>query len=310
MFSVRKILAQCGPLKDAYHSIRSRRNALLYHLSPVLLAKLRYRMAWGRWPDLSRPTFFDEKLLWLMLYWQHPLKTKCGDKHTMRAYVHEQGLAHLLPRLFAVYDSVDAIDFAALPDRFVLKCTHGCKCNVFCRSKSELNVATARRSLHRWMRTDYSLKEGEMHYAGMQPRIMCEEFLQEHGEELPLDYKVLCFGGTACCTMACQQREPNGKPKLDFYDRAWQTVLPYAAPDIKADRWISKPAAYDDIIQAAEVLSKPFPFVRMDFYSINGKAVLGEMTFTPGGCVSATYLTPTAQRELGSLVKLPEKCLQ
>ena len=29
-------------------------------------------------------------------------------------------------------------------------------------------------------------------------------------------------------------------------------------------------------------LSSPFPFVRVDFYEIDGKPVFGEMTFTPG----------------------------
>ena len=228
----------------------------------------------------------------------------------MRAYAKQQGMEHLLPKVFCIYESVDAIDFSALPDRFVLKCTHGFKCNSFCRSKREYNVLGARHDLSRWMKTDYSLEEGEVHYAGMQPRVICEEFLEEPGHELPRDYKVFCFDGRAYCTMACQQREPNGKPRLDFYDLGWTAALPYAAPDIKASQWIPKPAAYEEIIEAAERLAQPFPFVRIDFYSINGKAVLGEMTFTPGGCVSATYLTMAAQRELGSLLSLPQKWLQ
>jgi hypothetical protein len=59
------------------------------------------------------------------------------------------------------------------------------------------------------------------------------------------------------------------------------------------------------MIEAAERLSKPFPFVRMDFYSIKGKAILGEMTFTPAGCIDTDY-TDIGQQELGELLKLPE----
>ena len=76
-----------------------------------------------------------------------------------------------------------------------------------------------------------------------------------------------------------------------------------------ADRNIPKPDAYEEIIAMAEKLSQPFPFVRMDFYSINGKAVLGEMTFTPSGCIDDGY-TEIAQRELGKLIILPEKLLK
>ena len=31
----------------------------------------------------------------------------------------------------------------------------------------------------------------------------------------------------------------------------------------------------------AEILAKPFPFVRVDLYNINGKIYFSEMTFTP-----------------------------
>ena len=161
----RKFLAKIGPLKAAYHGVRGRIMADLSVRSPELLSRLRYREAWGRWPDLENPTTFDEKLLWLNLHWHHPLKVECGDKYTMRGYVEREGLGHLLPRAYGVYDSVDAIDFRSLPDRFVLKCTHGAKSNVFCHNKTELDVDRARQDLRRWMATDFSKLYGEAHYA-------------------------------------------------------------------------------------------------------------------------------------------------
>jgi len=225
----------------------------------------------------------------------------------MRTYVEQQGFAHILTKLFAVYDRSDDIDFEVLPDRFVLKCSHGCKYNIFCKTKAELDLRQTRRKLDRWTKENFSRHLGELHYAMMESQIICEEFLEEPGNELPRDYKIFCFDGRAYCTMACQQRDPNGRPKLDFYDREWRHRLPYAIASIKADRWIPKPAAYDEMVDAAEHLSKPFPFVRMDFYSINGRAVLGEMTFTPGACVSEDYMTEVAQVELGDHLRLPEK---
>lgn len=35
------------------------------------------------------------------------------------------------------------------------------------------------------------------------------------------------------------------------------------------------------MILIAEKLAKPFPFVRVDLYEINGKIYISEMTFTP-----------------------------
>jgi hypothetical protein len=68
-----------------------------------------------------------------------------------------------------------------------------------------------------------------------------------------------------------------------------------------------KPPGYEEMLDCAQTLSRQFPFVRMDFYSINGRARLGEMTFTPGACVSADYMTELAQQELGRLIELPER---
>ena len=305
MATVRTILSQCRPLKAAYHGTRAAAFRLLLAISPVLLARVRYRLAWGRWPDFADPTTFDEKLLWLNLYWRHPLKTLCGDKYTMREYVQQQGLGELLPRLYGVYDSVDVIDFDALPKPCVLKCSHGCKCNVFCRLGETLDVAAARRDLRRWMRTDYSRLLGELHYAGMTPRILCEEFLDDGSGGLPTDYKLYCFNGRVACTLACTERVPNGKAQFSFFDRAWCYLAYYKTGDTRV-RHVSRPDSYIGMLTVAERLSQPFPFVRMDFYSIRGRLVLGEMTFTPDACIDNTY-TDEAQQIFGRLLTLPAK---
>ena len=56
----------------------------------------------------------------------------------------------------------------------------------------------------------------------------------------------------------------------------------------------------------AEQLSKPFPFVRVDLYEINGKVIFGELTFTPTGGF-AKWLTNECLRKFGDLISLPPK---
>ncbi|MCK7480588.1 MAG: hypothetical protein M0C28_27690 [Candidatus Moduliflexus flocculans] len=92
----------------------------------------------------------------------------------------------------------------------------------------------------------------------------------------------------------------------DFYDRGWKNKLPYSKTSLLADRHIPRPEAYDEIIEAAEKLSKPFPFVRADFYSVRGRAKFGEMTFTPHACID-TNMTDLAQDTMGDLLELPEQ---
>lgn len=287
-----------------YYRIQILFKKLVFMISPVLLAKLRFRYIRGRWPNLKYPKIFDEKLIWLMLYWRHPLKSLCADKYSVRTYVQDQGLANILPKLLGVYEKSSDIDFSVLPERFVLKCTHGWGFNIICNDKNKLNIKDTKKKLDNWIKTDVRKWASEIHYT-VKPRIICEEFLGDPHGYLPSDYKVLCFHGKAYCTMVCTERS-TGNPKFNFYDKKWDNKLPYDKNSLKDHRYIKIPDAYEDIVNAAEKLAKPFPFVRVDFYSINGKAVLSEMTFTPNACVD-TELTDIAQIELGSLINIPEK---
>ncbi|MCK7480587.1 MAG: hypothetical protein M0C28_27685 [Candidatus Moduliflexus flocculans] len=87
----------------------------LFDISPLWLVKYRYRKATGRRYDPLRPRTLDEKLLWLMLYWRHPLKSRCADKYAVRSYVEESGLGHILIDLLGVYDSFREIDIRRPP---------------------------------------------------------------------------------------------------------------------------------------------------------------------------------------------------
>jgi len=282
-------------------------NKFLLVLSPALFLKHRYNSIFNRKINLINPELFSEKLVWLNLYWLHPLKIQCADKYAMRSYVEKQGWGHLLPEILGVYENSSEIDFSLLPEKFVLKCTHGSAFNIICENKSLLDLDDTHYKLNTWMKKDYSKVAGELHYSFMKPLIICEKFLDDFVNELPVDFKVYCFNGKAICTLVALDRNKKGHTeKFDIYNLDWTTKLPYIESSLKTDRFTQKPDAYEEMIEAAEALSKPFPFVRMDFYNIRGKAVLGEMTFTPAGCMYKGY-TETAERDLGALITLPTR---
>ncbi|GLH68851.1 glycosyl transferase [Geothrix rubra] len=282
-------------------------DALLYQVSPALTARSRYRRMMGRRLPLDRPVTFDEKLIWLMLYWHHPLKTQCADKLGMRSYVEGLGYGHLLVDLLGVYERVSDIDFTRLPDRFVLKCTHGSGYNIFCLDKGKLDTDQALRRLHRWMGQNYARVHGEVQYEGIQPRILCESFLDSGSDRLPSDYKLHCFHGKVHFTTVCTGRDVRGGcAQYDHYDRDWQKQLAISKFGLHPERWHVQPESYATMIEAAEALSKPFPYVRMDFYCVGGKPYLGEMTFTPTGCIDTGY-TDEVQAQLGGMIQLPER---
>lgn len=290
-------------LMQYYYRLSINFRKILYRLSPVVLVQYLFITRVGRIANLNNPQTFDEKLLWLMLFWSDPLKIQCADKYAVRSYVTAHGLGDILPELLGCYERTGDIDYTTLPERFVLKCTHGSRMNIICKDKSRLDIKDAHQKLEKWLKMDISEVGGESHYRLITPRIICEEYLENLADGTTDDYKLYCFNGKVHCTMVCTQRW-SGAVQFDFYDREWQNKLPYDKASLLANRTIQQPEAYAQMLEAAEILSKPFPFVRVDFYCINGKAVFGEMTFTPNGCIDTAF-TEKAQMELGELLVLP-----
>jgi len=277
---------------------------LLYRRSPELLARYRHRRLLGRHLDLAHPVRFDEKLVWLMLNERDPLKTICTAKLGMRRRAEALGYGHLLPTLYAVYARSADIDFDRLPQSFVLKCTHGSRFNVICPDRSALDVPATRRKLDQWMADDFSSHCGEIHYQGIERRIICEQYLGGADGTLPRDYKLHCFHGHVEFTLVCSGRNLDGRAGwYDHYDRAWKQKLAFSKTGVHLEREVPAPASYAVMIEAAEALAKPFRYVRVDFYEVDGRAILGEMTFTPAACTDSGY-TDEAQA-MGKLIRLP-----
>lgn len=106
----------------------------------------------------------------------------------------------------------------------------------------------------------------------------------------PEDYKVYCFNGKAAYVMVCVGRENGGHPLFFYYDREWN-LMPYSQdaldhPDYK----LEKPVCLEKLFEYADKLSKPFPFVRADFYCLNNRIYFGELTFTPSGGLDSARL--------------------
>ena len=69
---------------------------------------------------------------------------------------------------------------------------------------------------------------------------------------------------------------------------------------------IPKPERLTEMIEYASILSKPFPYVRVDFYYVKGKVYFGELTFTPMRNIMKFYKESTLKM-MGKQLKLPKK---
>jgi len=272
---------------------------VLIRISPLMFARLMYRKVFGEKPDLRDPKNFNEKLTWLKLFGVTPLMVQCSDKYRMREYVEEKGLGRVLPKLIGTYENSAEIPWDGLPDRFALKCNHGCRYNIICADKKKFDISDASKRLDRWLKEDFSLYANEPHYRGIRPLIICEEFLDD-GAGLPNDYKIYCFNGTPTIVLGCYGRGTD--LKYEFYDTAWNVM------DIctdKNERRIRKPDSLDEMLEYSKTLAEPFPFVRVDWYDIHAKPVLGELTLIPSAGLWDRY-TREGLDYMGRLITLPE----
>lgn len=264
-----------------------------------------YQKVTGKYLNLDNPQSFNEKIQWLKLYDSTPIKTRLADKHLVREWVKEKiGEQYLIP-LLGVYDKFEEIDFSKLPNQYVIKCNHGCSYNIIVKDKTKLDLTEVKTKLDKWMNENFAFKIGyELHYRDIKPKIIIEKYIENKGADDLYDYKFWCFDGKVAYIQFLSERNLSGL-KMAFYDKNWiKQSFVYSYPlDTKK---IEKPDNLDKMIQLAEILSKGFPHVRVDFYRLNdGTIYLGEMTFTSASG-SCKWNDEKINIILGNMIKLPK----
>ena len=266
---------------------------------------LLYYGSLGKQLNLKCPTLFNEKLQWLKLHDRKPLYTQMADKCEAKKYVASIiGEEYIIPTL-GVYDSFDAIDFSTLPQRFVMKCTHDSGGLVICKDKDYLDINGAREKINKSLRTNYYWIGREWPYKDITPRIIIEKYMDDNGRDLE-DYKLHCFNGKVKMILVCRDRYKSSGLTEDFFTENWQHMdvrrenHPYSAETI------NPPDTLQEMISLAEKLSADIPFVRVDFYSIQGQVFFGEMTFFPASGLEGFY-PEKYDRILGDWIELPPK---
>lgn len=286
---------------------------LYKHYSDERFLKKKFQAVFGYPLDLSNPKSFNEKIQWLKLYDRKPVYVTMVDKYLVREYIEETiGSEYLIP-LLGVWDSPDQIDFASLPNRFVLKCNHNSGNGMcICRDKARLDLNKVRTDLEKGLKEDYYSTGREWPYKNVKRRIICEKYMTDNGEESTFtgteelkDYKLLCFNGVVKCSFVCADRFTGKGMHLSFFDRDWKE-MPFERVYPRISYEVPKPQNYDLMVSLAEKLSKDIPFVRVDFYESGGKVYFGELTFFPGG--GYEKFTPVEwDYTLGSWIDLPDK---
>ncbi len=263
---------------------------LLNWIPDRIYLKLVYKAEVGSKLDLKHPRSFSEKMQFLKLTDHNDRYIQLVDKYQAHEYIAKKyGEDCVIPYL-GVYDSVGDIEWDKLPQRFVIKCTHGSGCNILCKDKKLLNQEMTILQLKAWMKKNWYYFGREWPYLKIKPRIVIEKFEEDTKNKGDLtDYKFYCFEGKPnYCQVIGNRKVIDEKTTytIDFYDMKWNHMefSGLCAPGHSypaATQKHEKPTTFDKMVKIAEDLANHTHFVRIDFYEINETLRFGEFTLYP-----------------------------
>jgi hypothetical protein len=254
--------------------------------------------------DLKNPKTLTDKLQWLKIHDSTFLKAFCADKITLREYCKIKLGRDLCLPILAVYNRPEQIDWDSLPQQFVIKCNHGSGYNIIVKDKRTLNKSKVVAALNKWLRTEYGSLSYELFYNLIPRKIFIEQYEENFGKASLTDYKFVCFNGEVKYLQVINGRFTKDL-HFNYYTTDFKPMLDVSwnAHPARYDLLDDKPSNYDEMLELAKKLCVDFKCVRVDFYSIEGRTYLSELTFIPASG-NITYKDPTTDLKLGRLLKL------
>lgn len=234
--------------------------------------------------------------------WSH-----LSDKYAVRKYIQEKGYGDILVKLYGKWDKADDIDFNSLPNSFILKTNHGSGEIIAIRDKSKVNLEKIRHKMQKYLDTPFGIITAEPHYLKIKPCIIAEELLIQNSNisSSLIDYKFFCFHGIpVACGVFYDRNIETHKNGMTPYDMDWNKHEEWRKQTLTTKfKDIPRPATFDLMKKACYDLASQFPFVRLDFYEVNGHLYFGEFTFTPSALNGGSF-SQEKMKEWGELLQL------
>lgn len=204
-----------------------------------------------------------------------------SNKLVMRRYVKSLGLR--LPEIYSEVGDVDAINFAGLPDRIVIKPHNGWDSDSVMLIDGERELLSGA-AVPRAALRDFCRKTlGSARFA-KEPRIIVEEFVQDYDRQfaIPRDFKIYVAGGRAWVVQVIDRNAPKGQRSHSFYTRDWTKFEDAFQISYLPGPPIPPPPLLPMLISAADLVASDLgAFLRLDFYLTSDGPVFGEITWNP-----------------------------
>ncbi|RYY34221.1 MAG: hypothetical protein EOP46_14145 [Sphingobacteriaceae bacterium] len=218
-----------------------------------------------------------------VINWQR----KLSNKYNSREFAKMHGCK--VANLYWKGRDIDNIDFAGLPDNYVIRPTVGHSCNAVFLMKKNFNLFDKQHY------TVDEIKYVLFGYLQLNSKLefLVEEFLEnENGDvEILNDYKFFAFNGNIAGLLLINRLSPKAGYQT-AYTEDWQQTPPLV-DSYPQGNYQKPPACLAEMVNDVKKLSRAYEiFVRVDYYATSKGAVFGEFSPTPsfGNC-STPYAT-------------------
>ena len=238
-----------------------------------------YSLHIGGKMNWDSPQTFNQKIQWLKINDRKDIHTIMVDKFRAKEFAAKRiGWEHIIPTL-GVWDRFDDIDFTSLPNRFVLKTTHGGGGLdvIVVKDKTKFDIKNAKIKLEKALHSSIWQKYREWPYKDVPRKIIAEEYFEdEHGELR--DYKFFCMNGEPKFLFLATSRLRDEETTFDFLDLNYNRIPALNGhPNLNSQP--IAPPNFQEMVELARKLSQDEIFVRVDLYNVRGKIYFGEYTF-------------------------------
>ena len=236
------------------------------------------------------------------------------NKSRMFDYARQHGIP--VPARHGDFAAIGDIDFAALPDRVVIKPDNAANCDGVLLFDGETELLSGQR-VPRDDRSYFTRKAFALSgrvTAGT--RIIVEELIADYDPQfrIPRDFKLYVAGGRAQIMSVIDRNGPQTARNQSFYERDWTPIADRFQTGYRKGPIFAAPSRLDELLALADRIAADIGcFMRLDFFISPDRVVFGEFTSLPGcraafhrirqraplrpdGGVSGCRLTPALSR--------------
>ncbi|MDR0678426.1 MAG: hypothetical protein LBF44_02725 [Holosporaceae bacterium] len=234
--------------------------------------------------DYKNPRTLNDKIGYIYdnYFQKSPVTSHIGNKYFAKKYIAQAVGENHVAKLLGIWDNPKDIEWNILPRRFVLKAVRGHygKQVILVKDKNKIDIAATVQKLEEFCKTSGMHRITGKH-------VLAEEYFESSdGTGGVTDYKFFCSRGKAlfayCLAIDDSDICDMDEKSFSFYSVPEWKRLPIVCLNHQQNL-IPPPRHLTKMIELAEKLSRPFPLIRVDFYEIGDRVIVGELTEDSGG---------------------------